>query len=71
MAVVRGIRNLTVHTVHPGAVATNITLNADYHNSSTQHDCPHPPTPPVRRLLPALSPYVAGEAPGCSVHSLS
>lgn len=34
---IRGIRNLTVHTVHPGAVATNITLNADYHNSSTQH----------------------------------
>lgn len=33
----RGIRNLTVHTVHPGAVATNITLNADYHNTSTQH----------------------------------
>lgn len=34
---IRGIRNLTVHTVHPGAVATNITLNADYHNSSTQN----------------------------------
>jgi len=34
---IRGIRNVTVHTVHPGAVATNITLNADYHNSSTQH----------------------------------
>lgn len=34
---IRGIRNLTVHTVHPGAVATNITLNADYHNSSTKH----------------------------------
>lgn len=33
---IRGIRNLTVHTVHPGAVATNITLNADHHNSSTQ-----------------------------------
>ena len=33
---IRGIRNVTVHTVHPGAVATNITLNADYHNSSTQ-----------------------------------
>lgn len=34
---IRGIRNVTVHTVHPGAVATNITLNADYHNSSTGH----------------------------------
>lgn len=33
---IRGIRNVTVHTVHPGAVATNITLNADYHNDSTQ-----------------------------------
>lgn len=33
---IRGIRNVTVHTVHPGAVATDITLNADYHNSSTQ-----------------------------------
>jgi short-subunit dehydrogenase len=33
---IRGIRNVTVHTVHPGAVATNITLNADYHNSSTK-----------------------------------
>ena len=37
---IRGIKNLTLHTVHPGAVATNITLNADYHNSGTQqfHD---------------------------------
>jgi NAD(P)-dependent dehydrogenase (short-subunit alcohol dehydrogenase family) len=37
---IRGIDNVTVHTVHPGAVATDITLNADYHNSSTQrfHD---------------------------------
>ena len=36
----RGITNLTAHTVHPGAVATNITLNADYHNANTQkfHD---------------------------------
>jgi NAD(P)-dependent dehydrogenase (short-subunit alcohol dehydrogenase family) len=33
---IRGIRNVTVHTVHPGAVATDITLNADYHNSSTK-----------------------------------
>lgn len=32
---VRGIDNVTVHTVHPGAVATDITLNADYHNTST------------------------------------
>lgn len=34
---IRGIKHVTVHTVHPGAVATNITLNADYHNSSTAH----------------------------------
>lgn len=33
---IRGINNVTVHTVHPGAVATNITLNADHHGSSTQ-----------------------------------
>ncbi len=33
---IRGIRNVTVHTVHPGAVATNITLNADHHNTSTK-----------------------------------
>lgn len=33
---IRGINNISVHTVHPGAVATNITLNADYHGSSTQ-----------------------------------
>ncbi|MDD9893898.1 MAG: SDR family oxidoreductase [Gammaproteobacteria bacterium] len=33
---VAGVRNLTVHCVHPGAVATNITLNADYHGKSTQ-----------------------------------
>ena len=37
---IRGIDNVTVHTVHPGAVATDITLNADYHDSNTQrfHD---------------------------------
>jgi len=33
---IRGINHVTVHTVHPGAVATNITLNADHHNASTQ-----------------------------------
>jgi NAD(P)-dependent dehydrogenase (short-subunit alcohol dehydrogenase family) len=33
---IRGIENVTVHTVHPGAVATDITLNADHHNKSTQ-----------------------------------
>ncbi|MAL97045.1 SDR family NAD(P)-dependent oxidoreductase [Hydrocarboniclastica marina] len=32
---IRGVHNVSVHTVHPGAVATNITLNADYHNSAT------------------------------------
>ena len=34
---IRGINNVTLHTVHPGAVATNITINADHHNSSTKH----------------------------------
>lgn len=33
---IAGVKNLTVHTVHPGAVATNITLNADYHGKSTK-----------------------------------
>lgn len=33
---IRGIKNVTVHTVHPGAVATDITLNADHHNTSTK-----------------------------------
>lgn len=33
---IRGIQNLTAHTVHPGAVATDITLNADYHGPSTE-----------------------------------
>lgn len=32
----RGIKNLTVHTVHPGAVATDITLRADYHGANTE-----------------------------------
>lgn len=32
---IRGIQNVTVHTVHPGRVATDITLNADHHNAST------------------------------------
>ena len=32
----RDARHVQVHTVHPGAVATNITLNADYHNEATQ-----------------------------------
>jgi short-subunit dehydrogenase len=27
---------VSVHTVHPGAVATDITLHADYHDSSTE-----------------------------------
>lgn len=45
---IRGIKNVTVHTVHPGAVATNITLNADYHGSSTQrfHEDLQKGTPP-------------------------
>lgn len=47
-AKIRGIKNLQVHTVHPGAVATNITLNADYHGSSTQkfHEQLQAGTPP-------------------------
>ena len=32
---IRGIGNVTVHTVHPGRVATNITLNADYQGPSS------------------------------------
>jgi NAD(P)-dependent dehydrogenase (short-subunit alcohol dehydrogenase family) len=45
----RGIQNLTFHTVHPGAVATDITLNADYHNSGTQrfHRMLQKGTPPA------------------------
>lgn len=34
---VRGIHNLTFHTVHPGAVATNITRNADYQGPNSDH----------------------------------
>lgn len=33
---VRGVRHLTVHTVHPGAVATDITLHADYQGDGSQ-----------------------------------
>lgn len=33
---IRGIKNVSIHTVHPGAVATDITLHADYHDSATQ-----------------------------------
>jgi NAD(P)-dependent dehydrogenase (short-subunit alcohol dehydrogenase family) len=32
---VRGIKNVSVHTIHPGAVATNITINADYLGGNT------------------------------------
>jgi NAD(P)-dependent dehydrogenase (short-subunit alcohol dehydrogenase family) len=43
-----GVRNLTVHTVHPGAVATNITMNADYVGASSQsfHENLQKGTPP-------------------------
>ncbi|MFD2180015.1 SDR family NAD(P)-dependent oxidoreductase [Veronia pacifica] len=34
---IRGLKNITFHTVHPGAVATNITLNSDYHGTNTPH----------------------------------
>ena len=49
-AKIRGIKNLQVHTVHPGAVATNITLNAEYHGSSTQkfHEQLQAGTPPQK-----------------------
>lgn len=45
---IAGVKNLTIHTVHPGAVATNITLNADYHGKSTQsfHENLQKGTPP-------------------------
>lgn len=45
----RRISNLTIHTVHPGSVATNITLNADYHNESTEkfHQTLQRGTPPA------------------------
>lgn len=47
---IRGIENVTVHTVHPGAVATDITINADYHNSSTErfHRGLQKGTPPAK-----------------------
>ena len=37
---VRGINNISIHTVHPGRVATNITMNADYKSKRSQkfHD---------------------------------
>lgn len=34
---IRGIKNLTIHTVHPGAVATNISLNAQYQGEKTRN----------------------------------
>lgn len=33
---IRGIKHVGVHTVHPGAVATDITLHADYQDSSSR-----------------------------------
>lgn len=33
---IRGINNVTVHTIHPGAVATDITINADYQGINSQ-----------------------------------
>lgn len=47
---IRGIRNVTVHTVHPGAVATDITLHADYQDSSSQqfHEMLQRGTSPAR-----------------------
>lgn len=48
--IIAGVRNLTVHTVHPGAVATNITLNSDYHGDSTEsfHKALQKGTPPCK-----------------------
>jgi len=53
----RGLNNLTFHTVHPGAVATNITLNADYHNSGTErfHRMLQKGTPPAKAAAIILS----------------
>ena len=34
---IRGIKNVTVHTVHPGAVATDITKSAKYKGPRTEH----------------------------------
>ncbi|MBZ5869583.1 SDR family NAD(P)-dependent oxidoreductase, partial [Escherichia coli] len=47
---IRGIRNVTVHTVHPGAVATDITLHADYQDGSSQrfHEMLQQGTQPAR-----------------------
>lgn len=47
---IRGIDHVTVHTVHPGAVATDITLNADYQNSSSRrfHEDLQRGTPPAK-----------------------
>lgn len=47
---IRGIRNITVHTVHPGAVATDITLHADYQDSSSPrfHEMLQQGTPPAK-----------------------
>lgn len=33
---IRGIKNITFHTVHPGRVATDITLHADYQDARSQ-----------------------------------
>ena len=47
---IRGIENLTIHTVHPGAVATDITLHADYQDASSQkfHDMLQKGTSPAK-----------------------
>ena len=34
---IRNIKNLTIHTVHPGAVATNISLNAEHQGERTRN----------------------------------
>jgi short-subunit dehydrogenase len=34
---IRNIKNLSVHTVHPGAVATNISLNAQYQGDRSRN----------------------------------
>lgn len=33
---IRGIKNITFHTVHPGRVATDITLHSDYQNGGNE-----------------------------------
>ncbi|QKE84499.1 SDR family NAD(P)-dependent oxidoreductase [Arthrobacter sp. NEB 688] len=59
---IRGVKNVSVHTVHPGAVATNITLNADYVNSGSQgfHEQLQKGTPPQEAARVILTGVLKG-----------